>query len=314
MIPLSFAQQRLWFLNQFEGGGAGKSGGSDRSGGASYNMPLFVRLNGRLDRDALAEALRDVVERHESLRTLFPDRDGQPYQRIVSDRAAYPALTAEKVTVTELDVRVAEAADEGFALADELPLRARLFVLGPDEHALLLVVHHIAADGWSMVPLARDLSAAYAARLAGGAPDWAELPVQYVDYTLWQRELLGSEDDEDSVLSRQVGYWRETLAGLPEELQLPTDRPRSAVASNKGAAVELEIAGDVHAAMARLARENGATVFMVAQAALATLLTRLGAGTDIPLGTPIAGRTDDALDDLIGFFVNNLVLRTDTSG
>ncbi|WP_177244834.1 non-ribosomal peptide synthetase, partial [Streptomyces sp. yr375] len=299
-VPLSFAQQRLWFLNQFEGNRA------------SYNLPLLTRLTGPLDRDALAAALRDVVERHESLRTRFPDHEGEPRQEVVP---AEPRLTVVHTTEQELLREATAASATGFDLATELPLRATLFVLGENSYALLLVVHHIVADGWSMAPLARDLSAAYAARLAGGVPDWAaELPVQYVDYTLWQRELLGSEDDEESLLSRQVGYWRQTLVGLPDQLQLPTDRPRPAVATNRGAAVGFTVDEELHAGITRFARENGATVFMVAQAALAVLLTRLGAGTDIPLGTPIAGRTDDALDDLIGFFVNNLVLRTDTSG
>ncbi|SES50005.1 amino acid adenylation domain-containing protein, partial [Streptomyces sp. yr375] len=303
-VPLSFAQRRLWFLNQLEAAGAG------------YNMSFSVRLTGELDRDAMAAALRDVVERHESLRTRFPDHEGEPYQAVVGDPAEYPALTVVETTPADLDARLGEATATGFVLADELPLRATLFALSTTDHVLLLVVHHIAGDGTSMAPLARDLSDAYAARRSGRMPGWQPLPVQYVDYTLWQRELLGSEEDEESLLSRQVGYWRQTLAGLPEELQLPTDRLRPAVTSTEGsgAAIELEIDGALHAAISRLARDNGATVFMVAQAALATLLTRLGAGTDIPLGTPIAGRTDEALDDLVGFFVNTLVLRTDTSG
>ncbi|HZJ71261.1 MAG TPA: condensation domain-containing protein, partial [Planctomycetota bacterium] len=201
-----------------------------------------------------------------------------------------------------------------FDLARELPLRATLWQLGPDDHALLLLLHHSAADGWSLTPLLDDLATAYVARRHHAAPAFPPLAVQYADYTLWQRALLGDEGDPTSPLARQIAYWRATLAALPAELPLPTDRPRPLTPSYAGATLDFHIAPALHAQLQALARAHGATLFMLLQAALASLLTRLGGGTDIPLGTALAGRTEAALDPLVGFFVNTLVLRTDTSG
>ncbi|WP_405702337.1 non-ribosomal peptide synthase/polyketide synthase [Streptomyces sp. NBC_01383] len=302
LMPLSFAQRRLWFLQQF---GAPS---------ATYHMPLALRLSGDLDRAALSAALVDVVARHETLRTVFPHTGGIPYQRVLDTAEVAVPLAVRTAGEREVSALLREAAVRGFDLTSEVPLRAELFALAPDEHVLLLVMHHIVGDGWSMGPLARDLAAAYTTRQGGGAPAWPPLPVTYGDYTLWQHEILGDEDDADSLFARQVAYWTQTLAGLPEQLQLPADRPRPAAMSYSGDVLELRVDAELHAALVELARRSGATLFMVLQAALAALYTRLGAGTDIAIGSPVAGRTDEALDDLVGFFVNTLVLRTDTSG
>ena len=209
---------------------------------------------------------------------------------------------------------LATAAGAEFALDREPPLRAHLYGLSAREHVLLLVLHHIAGDGWSLGVLLRDVARCYGARRAGEAPGLAPLAVQYADYTLWQQEVLGSESEEGSAISRQLLFWREHLEGLPEQIELPSDRARPAVASHRGGSVGLLLDGELHAGLLRLARSGGASLFMVLQAGLVGLLSRLGGGSDIALGSPIAGRTDSALDDLVGFFVNTLVLRTDVSG
>ncbi|MFF5983014.1 amino acid adenylation domain-containing protein [Streptomyces olindensis] len=307
-VPLSHAQQRLWLLDRLSGLDA------------AYNIPIALRLTGALDADRLREALGDVVARHESLRTLVDDRGGEgadAWLRVLPE--ARVDLPVVRVRAEDLDERIAAGAAAGFDLTADVPVRARLFEVGPEEHVLLVVVHHIAGDGTSMPVLARDLAAAYAARLDGTAPDWEPLPVQYADYALWQRELLGdgadgAGDGDRGETARQLGFWAEALSGLPEELTLPVDRPRPAVGPHRAGRHTFAVPRELYERVGRVARELKATPFMVVQAALAALLSRLGAGTDVPLGSPVVSRPDEALADVVGFFVNTLVLRTDVSG
>ncbi|WP_030513341.1 non-ribosomal peptide synthetase [Nocardia sp. NRRL WC-3656] len=300
-IPLSYAQQRMWFLNRFD------------PAGAVNNIPVAVRLSGRLDVDALRSAVRDLVERHEVLRTIYPELDGEGYQRVlpVSDPRAIPEIPLVEAREDDVAALVAETVSGGFDVTAAPPVRLRVLRASETEHVLVCVVHHIAGDGFSMAPLTRDLMTAYLDRVRGGHPEWTPLAVQYADYALWQRETLGSEDDPESVLAAQIDFWRRELAALPEQLDLPADRPRPAVASYRGATLDFEIAPDVHATLNRLAHQHHSTLFMVVHAALAVLLARLSGTRDIAIGTPVAGRGEAALDELIGMFVNTLVLRTE---
>ncbi|MEK3812140.1 non-ribosomal peptide synthetase DhbF [Bacillus sp. FSL R7-0685] len=301
-IPLSFAQRRLWFLHCLEGPSP------------TYNIPVAVRLSGELDQGLLKAALYDLVCRHESLRTIFPESQGTSYQHILDADQAHPELHVTEIAEKELSDRLAEAVRYSFDLAAEPAFRAELFVIGPDEYVLLLLVHHIVGDGWSLTPLTRDLGTAYAARCHGRSPEWAPLAVQYADYALWQQELLGNEDNPNSLIAGQLAFWKETLKNLPDQLELPTDYSRPAEPSHDGDTIHFRIEPEFHKRLQELARANRVSLFMVLQSGLAALLTRLGAGTDIPIGSPIAGRNDDALGDLVGLFINTLVLRTDTSG
>lgn len=302
MTPISFAQRRLWFIDRLEGPSA------------LYNVPFVLRLSGEVDAGAMRLAVLDVVIRHESLRTvLVTGDDGPPAQRVVPAGELCLPLPVIETPPAAVAGALAEAAAHRFDLSADIPVRACLLRCGPAEHVLVLVIHHVAVDGQSMAPLARDLATAYTARLGGEEPGWPDLPVQYRDYTLWQRELLGDSGDPDSLLARQLGYWREELAGAPEQLQLPADRPRPVQASHRGDVVEIVIDPGLVVAIEELARARGMTTVMVMQAALAVLLYHLGAGDDVVMGVTVGGRADEALADMIGFFVNTWVLRVSLS-
>ncbi|MFF5175392.1 amino acid adenylation domain-containing protein [Micromonospora sp. NPDC000089] len=301
VVPLSYAQHRLWLLNHLD------------PTDVAYNIPLALRLTGPLDVEAMRRALADVQLRHESLRTVFPETDGEPHQLLLGlDDGACPLRVAEPAG--ELGEAITAASAEPFDLSREVPLRAHLFRAGPEQHVLLLVLHHIAGDGVSLQPLATDLATAYDARRSGREPAWAPLPVQSADHALWQRAYLEEEDGAGSRIATQLAFWQRTLADLPEEIPLPADRPRPTTAGQRGGVLSASWDRALHAGLSRLTTSLGTSLFSAVQAGLAALLTRLGAGTDVPIGTAVSGRDDIALEELIGFFVNTLVLRTDTSG
>ncbi|WML61352.1 MULTISPECIES: non-ribosomal peptide synthetase [Rhodococcus] len=298
-IPLSPAQQRMWFLNRLD------------PDSAVFNIPLAVRLSGRLDVDAMRAAVRDVVARHETLRTVYPEVDGVGEQRILDVGDVPLDLGPEDATDSDAPARLAAFAGGRFDVTGEVPVRVRLFRLADHEHVLAVVLHHIAGDGSSLGPLVRDLVTAYTARSTGREPAWEPLPVQYADYTLWQLDALGDEDDPRSGTARQLAYWRRALDGIPEHLELATDRPRPPVVGHAGDRVSAHVDETTYDAISALARERGVTPFMVLHAVLAVLLARVSNTHDVVVGTPVAGRTAPELDGLIGMFVNMLALRTD---
>ncbi|MFE5915222.1 amino acid adenylation domain-containing protein [Streptomyces wedmorensis] len=306
-VALSHAQRRLWLLDQLDGASA------------AYNMPIVLHLDTVPDRAALAAAVADLAERHEVLRTVFLAPEEEPYQHILA--AAAVRLRTVEAPAAELPDLVARFTAETFDLSRELPLRVALFLPEEPEHedgaagaTLAVLLHHVAGDGWSLTPLMTDLARAYAARADGRAPEWEPLPVQYADYTLWQHDVLGGADEPDSVLAQGLTHWRAALAGQPAVTALPLDRPRPAVRDHAGAKLDTVLDADVHARLVDLAEQHDASLLMVLQAALGLALRAAGAGDSVTLGTPVAGRDDEALDELVGFFVNTLVLPADTSG
>ncbi|MFT4088143.1 MAG: amino acid adenylation domain-containing protein, partial [Gordonia sp. (in: high G+C Gram-positive bacteria)] len=295
-IPLSFAQQRMWFINQF-----------DPTSG-TYNIPLPLRLTGPLDLVALREAIVDVVVRHEVLRTTFPQVEGGPVQEIADAASAGDALDW---AVVDAGADLIAAATQGFDVARERPLRVRVHRRADNDHAVLLVVHHIAGDGESLRPLATDVVTAYAARAGGEAPVFEPIEVQFADFAIWQHRTLGDPADPESVVSGQLEYWEKNLADLPDVLNLPSDRVRPAVASKLAGQTDFVLPAHTASAVRRIAHDTGVTDFMVLHAALAIFLARMSDTSDIAIGTPVAGRGRQELDALVGMFVNTLVLRTE---
>ncbi|CDZ90793.1 non-ribosomal peptide synthetase [Rhodococcus ruber] len=295
--PLSAGQQRLWFQFRLEGPSP------------TYNVPLTLRLRGVPDPAALRDAVRAVLDRHEVLRTVLEDHDGVGMQRALA--APEVPFTARTVPASGLDAAVAAEARHAFDLEREIPIRVALFDDGGAETVLLVLVHHIAADELSAPILLRELGAAYAAAAAGRSWTPAPLPVQYADFAVWHREILGGAD---GLAARQLDYWRARLDGMPEELALPTDRPRGVTASFVGGTVEQAVSPHVADALRAVARAANVTMFMLVHTAVAVALARSGAGEDLPIGSPTAGRPAAELDGLVGFFVNMVVLRTDLSG
>jgi amino acid adenylation domain-containing protein len=292
-LPLSFSQERLWFLDAL------------RPGGTEYLLPLTLRVRGRLDVAALSRSFDAFVARHEVLRTRYRSRDGVPVQ-LVGEPVAVP-LPVEGVAEAELATVIAAELTVPFDLAADLPLRARLLRLGAREHVLLVVVHHIAFDGASWDVLAAELAELYRAFSTGATPELPALPVQYADFALWQRE------DAATRLAPQLAYWRERLAGLTP-LELPADRPRGPVWDPAAVAVRIEVPAALAERLTALGRSRRATPFMVLLAAYQLFLGRHTGGTDIAVGCPVAGRAPAEVEGLAGFFVNTVVLRADLGG
>ncbi|WP_431042215.1 non-ribosomal peptide synthetase [Streptomyces sp. P1-3] len=303
MIPLSFAQRRLWLIQRIEGPSA------------TYNIPLVLRMAGALDVPALAEAVSDVVARHDSLRAICAEDDaGLPHQRVVAMRNTGFEVPVIESAPHEVPAVVQEVTRRPFDLTADIPVRACVVKCAPEEHVMVMVVHGIAADEESLIPLTRDLATAYAARQTGEAPEWRDVPAPYVDFARWQLKAVGEENGPDSAPARQEAYWRSELAGVPTPLALPADRPRPPEASHRGDGVELALEPALMDAVRGLAEDQDATPAMVLQSALAVLLHQLGSGADIPLGVPVAGRPGQAWADTVGLFDDTWVLRADLAG
>src|SRR5215468_10341189 len=301
-VPLSFAQQRLWFLDKYE---------PNRS---VYNVPSALRLSGELDRGALKQSLNEIVRRHEVLRTKFPMVEGEPLQVISPSLAvSLPMvdLTDRSESEREDEARrlAAEEARRPFDLSQGPLVRMMLQRLAENEHVLLLTMHHIVSDGWSMGVLHHELSVLYEAFSRGQPSSLPELPNQYADFAIWQREYLQGE-----VLERQLSYWKKQLEGIPAVLNLSTDHPRPAVQSFRGKRQSIELSEELTQGLKALSRKGGVTLFMTLLAAFQTLLYRYTGQEDIVVGSPIANRNQTDLEGLVGFFVNTLTLRTDLSG
>ena len=298
--PLSFAQQRLWFLQRFE------------PDSAAYNIPFGARLKGVLDVPALRQALRAIVSRHECLRTTFVEVDEVPMQVVQGDFSVpLPLTDLSGLPEVERELRrlAGQEARTPFNLERGPLLRAQLLRVDPEEHVLLLTVHHIVSDGWSMGVLLKELAALYRAGVAGAPSPLPELPLQYADYAEWQRRQLRSDK-----LERQLAYWVQRLAGAPPVLELPTERPRSETTSGRGSRATLSLSRRLTDDLKEASRREGVTLFMTLLAAFKILLARYSGQDDIVVGTPIAGRSHTELEGLIGCFLNTLVLRTDLSG
>ncbi len=277
---------------------------------ALHNIPFTVRVRGPFDAEALQSAMADVLHRHRSLRTVYPDSPAGPYQRVLDVVDAVPDLSPVPAGESVAEDQTSDLLTAGFDVRRDPPLRARLFRLGDHDHLLSCVLHHICADGWSLAPLARDLADSYRSRAMGGEPQWEPPAVHYADYTMWRRTMLGDENDPDSVASKQIGHWTKELSGLRGELALPTDRPRPHRWTYRAGRLPFTVDEHAHRGLLATAHEHHASLFTALRSAVAVLLARLSGDPDIAIGTPIAGRGDPVLDDVVGMFVNTLVLRT----
>ncbi|WP_285600182.1 non-ribosomal peptide synthetase [Kineosporia sp. NBRC 101731] len=306
VLPVSYGQQSLWLIEQLGGPGG------------RYVVPMVLRLSGDVDPDPLMHALRDVIIRHEALRTVIVENEGRLSQRILSPEQAITRLSVLTADLSgdsqhspgaTVDAWVAGVVQREFDLGRDVPIRAGLLRVDAEEWVLVLAVHHHAVDDWSFPSLLGDLSLAYRSRSGGQAPHWAPLPVQYADYAVWQRAALGDAEDPRSRLGTDLAYWRAVLAEAPQESTITLDRPRPVDPTHHGVDLTFTVGEATVQRLRQVAADQGVTMFMIAHAATAVAASVLGAGNDVVIGSPIGGRTQDGLEDLVGYFVNTLPLR-----